>query len=33
VVGGSEAAVRMSPVPVVGTGETRRLGSEKKRSA
>ena len=32
-VGGTHNAARMSPVPVVGTGETRRLGSEKKRSA
>ena len=32
-VGGTHSAARMSPVPVVGTGETRRLGSEKKRSA
>ena len=28
-VGGTHYAARMSPVPVVGTGETRRLGSEK----
>ncbi len=32
-VGGTHNAARMSPVSVVGTGETRRLGSEKKRSA
>ena len=32
-VGGIQGAARMSPVPAVGTGETRRLGSEKKRSA
>jgi hypothetical protein len=32
-VGGTHNAARMSPVSVVGTEETRRLGSEKKRSA
>jgi len=30
VMGGSDAAARMSPVPVVRMGETRRPGSEKR---